>query len=128
MEDDEDEVSGEGFGCRLLSFAFVLLATGAAAAIILGLTLALDDGCTGLCEQAGFALYGAGAPISALFAVVTGELPLAPFTDVLVWLLASAWVTRRVERRGRSLGRLVAAIAGAALAYGVAVSFLIERA
>lgn len=123
-----EETAGDGIGCRLLALAFAILATGAAAAIILGLTLALDDRCTGVCERAGFALYGAGAPVSALFAVAAGELPVAPFTDVIVWLLAAAGAARLVERRGRRLGRVLGAIAGAAAVYGVAVSFLIERA
>lgn len=117
----------EGIGCRALAvsagalIAFGIVATG------LGLALALGDGGR-LVQQVGFALYAAGAPISGVFAAIAGELPLAPFTDVIVWLVAAVGAARWHERSGRPLGQVLTRVVAAAGTLGVVVSFLIERA
>ncbi|MEX2278607.1 MAG: hypothetical protein WEA76_00820, partial [Acidimicrobiia bacterium] len=87
----------EGLGCRALAVsAGVLIAFGVVATSI-GLLLALGDGGR-LTQQLGFALYGAGAPVSGIFAAIAGELPLAPFTDVIIWLVLAVVATRASER------------------------------
>ena len=117
----------EGIGCRALAvsagvlIAFGVLATGT------GLLLALGDGGR-LTQQIGFALYGAGAPISGLFAVMAGELPLAPFTDVIVWLVLAVFAARASDRRGAPLARVLMIVIAGAGVLGLVVSFLIERA
>lgn len=96
-------------------------------AVGLGLTLALSE-LPSIIQRVGFALYGAGAPISATFAAIAGELPLAPYTDIIVWLVAAVLVTKHVERRSIGLaGPLTKVIAGA-LVFGAAIGMLIERA
>lgn len=114
-------------GCRTLAVAAGVLLGFGIVATALGLVLALGDGGR-LVQQVGFALYGAGAPVSGLFAAIAGELPLAPFTDVVVWLVLAALATRTSERHDLPLGRVLGLVLGAATVLGVAVSFLIERA
>lgn len=115
-----------GLGCRALAVsAGVLIAFGVVATSI-GLLLALGDGGR-LTQQLGFALYGAGAPISGIFAAIAGDLPLAPFTDIIIWLVLAVVATRSSERFGIPVGRVLGVVVGAALTLGLVVSFLIER-
>ena len=116
-----------GLGCRELAVsAGVLVAFGVVATAI-GLLLALGDGGR-ITQQIGFALYGAGAPISGIFAAIAGELPLAPFTDVIVWLVLAVFAVRIGERRRVPLRQVLALVVAAASVLGLVVSFLIERA
>ncbi|HVR32286.1 MAG TPA: hypothetical protein VMS74_06205 [Acidimicrobiia bacterium] len=116
-----------GLGCRTLAVsAGILLAFGTAATVA-GLALALGDGGR-ITQQIGFALYGAGAPVSGIFAAVAGELPLAPFTDIVIWLVLAVLATKVTEQRLFPLSRVLGLVIGAALSLGVVVSFLIERA
>ncbi len=89
--------------------------------------MALGDGGR-LTQQLGFALYGAGAPVSGVFAAIAGDLPLAPFTDIVIWLILAVAATRVSERRHLPLGRVLGLIIAGAGVLGVVVSFLIERA
>lgn len=116
----------EGIGCRALAVsAGVLIAFGVVATGV-GLVLALGDGGR-VTQQIGFGFYGAGAPISGIFAAIAGELPLAPFTDVVVWLVLAVFAARASDRRDVPLGRVLAAIVAGAGVLGLVVSFLIER-
>lgn len=117
-----------GVGCRTLVSVLGSMAVFATAAVVVGLLLALADDPSPLAEQVGFGLYAAGAPVSGLFAVITGDLPLAPFTDAFVWIPLAWGATRLIERRRARPWRVVGPIIGAALAYGTVISFLIERA
>ena len=117
----------QGLGCRSLAVSAGVLIGFGIVSTVLGLTLALGDGPRGT-QQIGFAFYGAGAPVSGIFAAVAGELPLAPFTDVVVWLVAAVGAVSVAERRQVPLRRVLASILGVAGVIGVAVSFLIERA
>ncbi len=90
-----------------------------------GLWLALADDPSPWAERVGLALYVAGAPVSGVFAALVGELPLAPFTDVIVWLVAGGLIARRAETR--PLARPLVAVVAAALVFGAALSQLIER-
>ena len=117
----------EGIGCRALAVsAGVLIAFGVVATGV-GLVLALGDSGR-VTQQIGFGFYGAGAPISGIFAAIAGELPLAPFTDVVVWLVLAVFAARASDRRGAPLGRVLATIIAGAGFLGLVVSFLIERA
>jgi hypothetical protein len=106
--------------------AGVLIAFGVVATAS-GLVLALGDG-SRLTQQIGFAFYGAGAPISAIFAAIAGDLPLAPFTDVVMWLVLAVLAVRISERRVIPVGRVLGFVIAAAAVLGLVVSFLIERA
>ena len=96
-------------------------------ATAIGLVLALGDGGR-LVQQTGFALYGAGAPVSGIFAAIAGELPVAPFTDIVVWLILAVVAARASERSRLPLSRVLGLVVAGALVLGVVVSFLIERA
>lgn len=117
----------EGLGCRTLAVSAGALVAFGILATSVGLFLALGDGGR-LTQQIGFAFYGAGAPISGVFAAIAGELPLAPFTDVIVWLVLAVGATRLSERRGIPLRQVLVLTVAAALTLGLVVSFLIERA
>ena len=52
----------EGFGCRPTVTALGLLAAFVVIAATAGVSLALGDGCEGICETAGFTLYAAALP------------------------------------------------------------------
>jgi hypothetical protein len=116
----------EGLGCRTLAVsAGVLIAFGVLATAA-GLVLALAD-TSPLVQQIGFGLYGAGAPISGLFAAIAGELPLAPFTDLIAWLVLAVLATRVSEGKSIALFRVLGVILACACTLGIIVSFLIER-
>ncbi|MFP5333170.1 MAG: hypothetical protein ACLGHX_12540 [Acidimicrobiia bacterium] len=117
----------DGVGCRTLAVSSGALVAFGVAATAIGLTLALGEGGRAV-QQIGFAFYAAGAPVSGLFAAIAGELPLAPFTDLIIWLVLAVGAARWSERSGVGLRRMLVRIMGAAGAFGVVVSFLIERA
>ncbi len=120
--------SGQGgVGCRTIASILAVLLGFAVVAVSTGLTLVLRDGCAGACETIGFTLYAAGAPISGLFAVLAGELPLAYLTDIALWIAVAAGTARLVERRRLQVLRTVTAVIGIALVYGLAASGFLER-
>lgn len=117
----------EGVGCRALAVSAGALVAFGVVATALGLTLALGEGGRAV-QQIGFAFYAAGAPVSGLFAAIAGELPLAPFTDLIIWLVLAVGAARWSERSGVELRRILVGVMGTAGAFGAVVSFLIERA
>jgi hypothetical protein len=117
----------EGLGCRTLAVSAGVLVAFGVLATASGLALALGD-TPAIAQQVGFALYGAGAPISGLFAAIAGELPLAPFTDLIAWLVLAVLATRISERGSVPLSRVLGVILACACVLGIVVSFLIERA
>jgi hypothetical protein len=120
---DADE--GEGIGCRVLVTAVAILLGFAIVSVALGLTLIGMQDPTPLQEFLGLTAYGAGAPISGLFAALAGDLPLTIYLDVLVWVLAAAGIAR-LSDRGRPITRLCLVTIGIALAYGVVIASSIE--
>ena len=116
----------EGFGCRPFLVAVASLIVFAVASVWLGLWMALGDDPSFAGERIGLALYVAGAPVSGGFSALTGELPLAPLTDVIVWLVAGGLIARRANRHSLR-HQLLITIAGA-LVFGALVSQAIERA
>jgi hypothetical protein len=122
-----DDGGESGIGCRPFLTALVALSVIAAAAVAVGLSLALAEDPSPLAERLGFALYGTGAPISALFAAVAGELPLAPLTDIVVWIVAAAGVVKWAERRAVPVWRPISIVLAVALCYGLVVSSFLER-
>jgi hypothetical protein len=117
-----------GIGCRPLAAGFAALVVFAAAAVAVGLALALGTDPAPWAERVGFALYAAGAPVSGLFAAIAGELPLAPLTDVVVWVLAAAGATRWADRRSVPPTKPLLTVMVAALVYGAVVGSFLERA
>ena len=91
----------EGFGCRPTVTALGLLAAFVVIAATAGVSLALGEGCDGICETAGFTLYAAALPASALFA-------------------------RYAERREMSVPAAVVRAIVAALVYGFVIALFLE--
>jgi hypothetical protein len=58
---------------------------------------------------------------------MAGELPLAPFTDAVVWLVLAVAVVRISEQRRQPLAPMLALVIAGASVLGLVVSFLIER-
>ncbi len=115
-----------GIGCKPFAIGLAVLVGFAATSVALGLWLALADNPSTAAERIGLALYVAGAPISGVFSAMVGQLPLAPFTDAIVWLVVAGLIARQSEK-GRSLARLLTATIGIALLFGLVVSQAIER-
>ena len=117
-----------GVGCRPLATILGSLLGIAGAAALIGLSLIGDTSCVATCERVGFALYGAGLPVSAAFtAAAGGDLVVAYLTDIIVWVAAAVGMTRLVERRVLLPSRAIALVMAAATIYGLVISGLIER-
>lgn len=112
----------EGYGCRSTALTFALLAVFVVVAGTIGVSMALGPTCAGACEAAGFALYGAALPISAIFAVVAGELPIAWPLDATFWLIVAFVLGRMSERANRSIPRVIGGAIVVALIFGATVS------
>ncbi len=121
-----DETSPEGFGCRPTVEALAAILGFAAVAAVAGVSLALGDSCSGGCETLGFTLYAAGLPVSAAFAAVAGELPLAIPLDVTFWVIVSFFVGRAAERRHHPPWRVAGTVIVVAIAYGAFISLFLE--
>lgn len=117
----------EGLGCRTLSLSLAILVGFAVMATSTGLALTLADAPSAAGERFGLTLYAAGAPISGLFAVLAGELPVAPLTDIVVWIVAAVFATRLSDRRGTPLWKPLVVIVATALVWGVVASSALER-
>jgi hypothetical protein len=117
-----------GVGCRPLATILGVILGIAGGAALVGLSLIGDATCVGTCERVGFALYGAGLPVSAAFsAAAGGDLVVAYLTDIIVWAAASVGMARLVERRVLLPSRAIALVMAAATIYGLVISGLIER-
>ncbi len=121
-----DETTDEGFGCRPTANAFGLLAVFVVVAATVGVSLALRPGCDGICETAGFTLYAAALPISALFAFFAGDLPLAWPLDTTFWIIAAFGIGRFAELKRMTVPAVVTRAAIIALVYGFVVSLFLE--
>jgi len=105
----------EHTGCRDTALVGVALGSFASASAATGLFLVVNGSAGGL------VLYGAGAPISGLFAAVAGGLPLAWPLDITLWVIAAVAITRRVDQRGPL--RPIVAVVALALLWGLVVFF-----
>lgn len=121
-------LDADGYGCRSTATAFALLVAFVVVASSFGVSMALGPECTGACETAGFALYGAALPISAIFAATAGDLPIAWPLDASFWLVIAFAVSRISERRGRSVAAVVGATILIAFVFGAAISMFITTA
>ena len=101
---------------------------GAALLFAVGLWLTGSDSCRGACETLGLTLLYAGGPVSALFGVIGGAVLVAWPVDAMAWILLAALTVRVSERRTVPITRAALMIAAGALAYGFALSFLVEVA
>lgn len=115
----------DGYGCRETAVTFALLAVFVVVAGTVGVSMALGSGCSGVCETVGFGLYGAALPISAVFAAVAGDLPIAWPLDATFWLIAAFGLSRMSERSSRSIAGVVVAAIVVALIFGAAISLFI---
>ncbi len=116
----------EGFGCRPTVMALGLLAAFVVIASTLGVSLALGDGCDGICETAGFSLYASALPVSALFAFFAGDLPVAWPLDTTFWVIASFLIGRFAERRDMTVPAAVIRAIVVALVYGFVIALFLE--
>lgn len=101
---------------------------GAALLFAVGLWLTGSDSCRGGCETLGLTLLYAGGPVSALFGVIGGAVLVAWPVDAMAWILLAALTVRVSERRAVPIARVALMVAAGALAYGFALSFLVEVA
>lgn len=106
--------------------ALAVLAAFATAAAVAGVSMALNPACTSVCETTGFTLYGAGLPISVIFAATAGELPVALPLDLTAWVTVSALVSRYAERRRMTVLAAAVRVMVLALIYGFIASQFIE--
>jgi hypothetical protein len=125
---DTANPDADGYGCRSTATAFAFLTAFVVIAGVVGVSMALGPGCIGACETTGFALYGAALPISALFAITAGDLPIAWPLDVTFWLVNAFASSRLSERTGRSLATVVGATILIALGFGATISMFIATA
>lgn len=117
-----------GPGCRDTAVATSFLLGLAVVFLAIGLTLIGQDGCQGACETWGLTLLYAGGPVSAMFGVLFGELPLAWPLDVTLWVAAGFLVARWAGSRGRSVLGTTLVVVLIALAYGLVLSQMVEIA
>lgn len=100
----------------------------AAVFLTVGVTLASQETCEGLCETAALTMLYAGGPISAAFGVLFGEVFFAWPLDITFWVatgfLIARWAARRA-RRPMPIGLLIVIIA---LVYGLVLSQFVEIA
>ncbi len=106
----------------------VLLLGLAAVFLAIGLTLAGQDTCTGMCETLALTMLYAGGPISAAFGVLFGELVLAWPLDVTFWVAAGFLIARSAAKRERSAIALGLILVFVALVYGLVLSQFVEIA
>ncbi len=121
-----DDLQEEGYGCRPTVTALGMLAVFVVVAATAGVSLALGDGCDGICETAGFTLYAAALPVSALFAFFAGDLPVAWPLDTTFWVIASLLIGRYAERRQMSVAAAVVRAIMIALVYGFVIALFLE--
>ena len=124
--DPADPDSEEGIGCRPAALSGLALIGWALVVGGVGLAMVLSEGCGVVCSEGGLALFYGAAPVSALFGVLGGGLPVAWPLDVLVWLLAGVGLTSWTARRRLDIRRLTAAAIGLALVFGVVMSRFVE--
>ena len=110
--------SGAGIGCRPAVLAGAALLGWALSIGALGLAMVLSDRCTGPCDSVGLILFYAAAPVSALFGVLGGGIPVAWPLDIGVWILAGLGAASWAGRLDRPPWRLAVGLAVTGLAYG----------
>lgn len=109
--------AGDGVGCRSAVLAGGGLLSGAL--VVGGIGLALV-------REGGLWLFYAAAPMSAVFGVIGGGLPVAWPLDAGLWLVVGLGAASWSGRIGRPLWTVVAGVAVVALAYGWMMSRLVE--
>lgn len=114
-----DSPSGAEIGCRSAVLAGMALLGWALAVGAVGLTMVLSDGCTGACDDIGLTLFYAAAPVSAVFGVLGGGIPVAWPLDIGLWIVAGLGAASWAGRLRRPLWRLLIGLAVVALTYGI---------
>ena len=109
----------EGVGCRAGALAGMSLLAGALLVGGLGLWLVTQ-------HETGLPLFYAAAPVSALFGVLGGGVPVAWPLDLAVWVVAGVLAGSWSHRSGRPVWLTTTVIAVGALVYGVVMSLFVE--
>ncbi len=115
-------------GCRNTAFVTFLLVGTAVVLLAVGLTLARQETCSGLCETFALAALFAGGPVSAVFTVVFGELVLGWPIDITIWVVSAFLIARWAEPRGRRPLQIGVLVIVLALVYGLVLSQFVELA
>lgn len=117
-----------GDGCRDLTRLAAVFLLFSAVGLAAGIALISNQSCVGLCESAGLALYGAGGPVSGLFAALAGGLVLAWPVDITLWIVLAFGAIKLSGARDVPPRRVAVWILSAAILWGVFVASLLERA
>ncbi len=117
-----------GEGCRDLTRLAAVFLLFSAVGLSAGITLISNQSCEGLCEAAGLALYGAGGPVSGLFAALAGGLVLAWPVDITLWIVLAFGAIKLSTARAISIKRVATWVLSGAFLWGVLVASLLERA
>lgn len=115
-------------GCRSAAIAVGLLVGVGLVFMAIGLTLATDVSCDGACETLALTLLYAGLPISAVFGVFFGDLPVAWPLDITLWVVVGFLLARWSDNRGRNVLGGVLLVVLLSLAYGLVLSSFVEIA
>lgn len=109
----------EGVGCRPGALALMSLLVGAFLVGGVGLWLVTQ-------RETGLALFYAAAPVSALFGVLGGGLPVAWPLDLAAWVVAGVLAGSWAQRSRRPVAVTTAVIGAGALVYGLVMSRFVE--
>ena len=119
---------GNDTGCRDVALATSFLLGFAVVFMIVGLNLANQETCTGLCETTAVTLLYAGGPISAVLGVFFGGLWVAWPLEVTLWVVIAFLAARIAGRRSTGVLGVALAILAFALIYGLVLSQFVEIA
>ena len=119
---------GNDTGCRDVGLAILFLLGFAVVFMVVGLNLANQETCTGLCETTAVTLLYAGGPISAVLGVVFGGLWVAWPLEVTLWVVIAFAAARIAPRRSTGVLGVALAILVFALIYGLVLSQFVEIA
>lgn len=119
---------GRSEGCRDLTRLAAVFLLFSAVGLAAGIRLISNQACERLCETAGLALYGAGGPVSGLFAALAGGLVLAWPVDITLWIVLAFGAIKLSNARAIPIRRVAIWVLSGALLWGVLVASLLERA
>lgn len=113
-------------GCRETALVTGLFLVAGATLMAIGLTMIQGDVCVGACPVVGLATLYAGGPVSAVFGVLLGGVPVAWPLDVTFWVSAGFLVARWADKRERSPLAVALLVLVGALVYGLVLSQFVE--
>lgn len=119
---------GNDTGCRDVALATLFLLGFAMVFMVVGLNLANQETCTGLCETVAVTLLYAGGPISAVLGVLFGGLWVAWPLEITLWVVISFATARMAGRRSTGVLGVALAVLVFTLIYGLVLSQFVEIA